>query len=60
MNVNATASDQIKPDRSTKTILVTGATGDTGRPTVKLLLEGCRLMIEPLVRGTQSGAPIRK
>jgi NAD(P)H dehydrogenase (quinone) len=39
MNVNATATDQIKSDRSTKTILVTGATGDTGRPTVKLLLE---------------------
>ena len=39
MNVNATATNQIKSDRSTKTILVTGATGDTGRPTVKLLLE---------------------
>jgi NAD(P)H dehydrogenase (quinone) len=39
MNVNATATDQIKSDRSTKTILVTGAAGDTGRPTVKLLLE---------------------
>jgi NAD(P)H dehydrogenase (quinone) len=39
MNVNATATDQIKRDCSTKTILVTGATGDTGRPTVKLLLE---------------------
>ncbi len=39
MNVNATATDQIKCDRSTKTILVTGATGDTGRPTVKLLRE---------------------
>src|SRR5260370_42164990 len=39
MIVNATATDQIKSDRSTKTILVTGATGDTGRPTVKLLLE---------------------
>src|SRR5258708_39875499 len=39
MNVNETATNQIKSDRSTKTILVTGATGDTGRPTVKLLLE---------------------
>src|SRR5258708_19990869 len=39
MNVKATATDQIKFERSTKTILVTGATGDTGRPTVKLLLE---------------------
>jgi FlaA1/EpsC-like NDP-sugar epimerase len=38
MNVNTTATDQIKSDLSTKTILVTGATGDTGRPTVKLLL----------------------
>jgi FlaA1/EpsC-like NDP-sugar epimerase len=37
MNVNATNTDPIKCDRSTKTILVTGATGDTGRPTVKLL-----------------------
>ena len=39
MSVNATATDQIKSDRRTKTILVTGATGDTGRPTVKLLVE---------------------
>jgi sugar diacid utilization regulator/putative methionine-R-sulfoxide reductase with GAF domain len=38
MNANATA-DQIKSDRSAKTILVTAATGDTGRPTVKLPLE---------------------
>ena len=38
MNANATATDQAKFDHSTKTILVTGATGDTGRPTVKLLL----------------------
>src|SRR5260370_4198305 len=39
MSVKRTATDQIKSDRSAKTILVTGATGDTGRPTVKLLLE---------------------
>jgi NAD(P)H dehydrogenase (quinone) len=39
MKANETTSDQIKSDRATKTILVTGATGDTGRPTVKLLLE---------------------
>src|SRR5215470_16135178 len=39
MNANATATDQTKSERSTKTMLVTGATGDTGRPTVKLLLE---------------------
>jgi NAD(P)H dehydrogenase (quinone) len=37
--INATTTDQIKSDRTTKTILVTGATGGTGRPTVKLLLE---------------------
>ena len=39
MNANATAADHIESDCSTQTILVTGATGDTGRPTVKLLLE---------------------
>jgi NAD(P)H dehydrogenase (quinone) len=39
MKANATTTDQIKSDCTTKTILVTGATGDTGRPTVKLLLE---------------------
>lgn len=39
MNVITAATDQIESDRSAKTILVTGATGDTGRPTVKLLLE---------------------
>jgi NAD(P)-dependent dehydrogenase (short-subunit alcohol dehydrogenase family) len=39
MNVNAPANDQIKADCSTKMILVTGATGDRGRPTVKLLRE---------------------
>jgi NAD(P)H dehydrogenase (quinone) len=39
MNVNATAPNPIQSDRRAKTILVTGATGDTGRPTVKLLLE---------------------
>lgn len=39
MNANAIATDQIKSDRSARTILVTGAAGDTGRPTVKLLLD---------------------
>ena len=39
MNGDAKGTNQIKSERSTKTILVTGATGDTGRPTVKLLLE---------------------
>jgi NAD(P)H dehydrogenase (quinone) len=39
MKDNATTSDQKEYDRKTKTILVAGATGDTGRPTVRLLLE---------------------
>ncbi|AEU36114.1 NmrA family NAD(P)-binding protein [Granulicella mallensis] len=39
MNANVTTLNPIQFDRSVKTILVTGAVGDTGRPTVKLLLE---------------------
>jgi NAD(P)H dehydrogenase (quinone) len=56
MNVNATAADQIKSDRTTKTILVTGAAGDTGRPTVKLLLErGHKVMtIEEFINENRS------
>lgn len=39
MNTTATTTDQTTFNHSAKTILVTGAAGDTGRPTVKLLLE---------------------
>jgi NAD(P)H dehydrogenase (quinone) len=39
MTTNSTATDETKSGHNPKTILVTGAAGDTGRPTVKLLLE---------------------
>jgi uncharacterized protein YbjT (DUF2867 family) len=39
VNANVTGLNPIQSDRRAKTILVTGAAGDTGRPTVKLLLE---------------------